>query len=230
MPHDHPSVTRCATPGTNLSSNMTSCHDMFSPIHPFTHSPRGTGPRCGTNDPGDRKSGGSISVRWPWRHEPRRRSRRCRSPRPHHDTLEMTTDTAVAAQAVHRLAAAGHRRIAFLGGHPRSISAQQRYRGYCDALQELGILLTEELVVHDVGQITLAERTATALLLRPTAPTALFTAQHLTTLGAMQALRRLGLERRVALLGFDDVRAADPLSLGPIITPRNAGEIPTPRH
>ncbi len=45
-------------------------------------------------------------------------------------------------------------------------------------------------------------------------PTALFTSQNLLTIGAYRALRRLGLHRRVALVGFDDVLLADLLEPG----------------
>ena len=44
---------------------------------------------------------------------------------------------------------------------------------------------------------------------RPDPPTALFTSQNLITIGAVRALRRLGLQRAVALVGFDDFPLAD---------------------
>jgi LacI family transcriptional regulator len=40
-------------------------------------------------------------------------------------------------------------------------------------------------------------------------PTALFTSQNLLTIGGVHALRRAGLDRRVALIGFDDIPLAD---------------------
>ena len=45
-------------------------------------------------------------------------------------------------------------------------------------------------------------------------PTALFTGQNLITIGAFRALRRLGLHKRIALLGFDDILLADLLEPG----------------
>ena len=54
-----------------------------------------------------------------------------------------------------------------------------------------------------------AQAAAPALLSLPDPPTALFTAQNLITIGAVRALRRLGLHRRVALVGFDDFPLAD---------------------
>jgi len=126
----------------------------------------------------------------------------------------LTTNASGAAEAVRHLASTGHRRIAFLGDHPSIVTAQQRYQGYCDALQTLRIPVDQAIVAHDVGQIDLAERTVTALLVRPDAPTALFTAQNMVTIGAARALRRLGLERSIAMVGFDDFLLADLLSPG----------------
>ena len=54
-----------------------------------------------------------------------------------------------------------------------------------------------------------AARAVDELLALPDPPTALFTSQNLLTIGGMQALRSAGLERRVALIGFDDVPLAD---------------------
>ncbi|WP_338145236.1 substrate-binding domain-containing protein [Cryobacterium fucosi] len=43
---------------------------------------------------------------------------------------------------------------------------------------------------------------------------AIFSSQHLVTIGAIRALRALGLHRTVALIGFDDVPLADLLDPG----------------
>ena len=70
------------------------------------------------------------------------------------------------------------------------------------------------------------------LLNDPGPPTALFTSQNLITIGAISALRELGRQRSIALVGFDDivlgelvapgitVVAQDPYALG-----RHAGEL-----
>src|SRR5437660_9815813 len=39
--------------------------------------------------------------------------------------------------------------------------------------------------------------------------TALFAGQNMITIGAFRVLRRLGLHRRIALIGFDDILLAD---------------------
>jgi LacI family transcriptional regulator len=63
------------------------------------------------------------------------------------------------------------------------------------------------------------------LLGRPDPPTALFTAQNLITIGAVRALRRLGREHAVALVGFDDFVLADLLSPGVTVVAQDVAEI-----
>lgn len=126
----------------------------------------------------------------------------------------LSTNAIGAAEAVRHLAAAGHRRIAFVGDRRAIVTAQHRFDGYRDALAGLGLPLDPALVVHDVRTVADADGMVTTLLGRPGPPTALFTAQNLVTIGAVRALRRLGLEHVVALAGFDDFMLADLLSPG----------------
>ena len=54
----------------------------------------------------------------------------------------------------------------------------------------------------------------TRMLSLPEPPTALFTGQNLITIGACRALRALGMENTVAMVGFDDFPLADLLRPG----------------
>src|SRR4029453_17947656 len=54
-----------------------------------------------------------------------------------------------------------------------------------------------------------AAAATTALLEREPPPTALFCGRNLITIGAIQALRRLGRQHEIALVGFDDFPLAD---------------------
>jgi LacI family transcriptional regulator len=54
-----------------------------------------------------------------------------------------------------------------------------------------------------------ASSAAGELLAAEAPPTALFCAQNLITIGAVDRLRKLGLHRRVAVVGFDDLTLAD---------------------
>lgn len=137
----------------------------------------------------------------------------------------LTTNAIGAAEGVRHLAAAGHRRIAFLSDRSTIVTAQQRFEGYRDALRGLGLPLDPSLVVYDLHDSGLADGAVTALLGLPDPPTALFTAQNLVTVGAVRALRRLGRHHAVALVGFDDFLLADMLSPGVTVVAQDPGTI-----
>jgi LacI family transcriptional regulator len=128
-----------------------------------------------------------------------------------------------ARDAVRHLAAHGHRRIA------RSIwTARERRGGYREGLQIEGIPYDPALVRQDFPTIEMAEGATLDLLAVDDPPTAFFTAQNLITLGAIRALWQVGLQHRVALLGFDDLILADLLDPAVSVVvqdPRTVGRI-----
>jgi LacI family transcriptional regulator len=140
------------------------------------------------------------------------------------ETDSVTVDNRVGAlEAVRHLAAHGHRRIAFLGDARSIWTAQERHAGYSEGLSTQGIPYDPELVRQDFPTVELAEGATLDLLASAHPPTALFTAQNLITLGAVQALRQRGLQHRVALLGFDD------LTLGDLLDPAISAVVQDPR-
>jgi LacI family transcriptional regulator len=112
-------------------------------------------------------------------------------------------------QAVEHLLAHGHRRIAFLGDLLTISTAHDRLEGYTQALLRAGLADDAELVRTGLRNPDAAEAAVDELLALDDPPTALFTSQNLLTIGGIRALRRAGLERRIALIGFDDVPLAD---------------------
>lgn len=124
----------------------------------------------------------------------------------------ISTNGPGAAEGVRHLAAAGHRRIGFLGDRTTIATARERSGGYLDAMRGLGLPVDQRLVVPGLRDSAEADGAVTALLEQPDPPTALFTAQNLVTIGAVRALRRARAEHRVALVGFDDFVLADLLS------------------
>lgn len=111
-------------------------------------------------------------------------------------------------QAVEHLLAHGHRRIAFLGDLLAISTAADRLQGYTQALNGAGIARDTQLVRTGLRDPEAAGRAVEELLDLPEPPTALFTAQNLITIGGIRALRSRGLQRRIAILGFDDVALA----------------------
>ena len=126
----------------------------------------------------------------------------------------VATNRSGSAEGVRHLLAGGHRRVAFLGDRQAIWTARERYEGYLDALRSAGVDVDPSIVVHDLTDTGVADGATSTLLTRPNPPTALFTAQNLVTIGALRAMRRLGVERSIALVGFDDFPLADLVTPG----------------
>ncbi len=137
-----------------------------------------------------------------------------------------------AREAVAHLIAAGHRRIAFLGDRLSVSTAVERRQGYWEALDGARVPRSPELERVELAESDAAEHATRELLLLADPPTALFTGQNLITIGAIRALRKLGRQREVALVGFDDVVLGDLVEPGvtvvaqdPYLLGRHAGEM-----
>ena len=111
--------------------------------------------------------------------------------------------------AVEHLLAHGHRRIAFLGDLPSIWTAEERLRGYTQAITQAGIHYDDGLIRSGLRGSDAALHAVDELLALPHPPTAIFTSQNLLTIGGIRALRNAGLQHRIALIGFDDVALAD---------------------
>ncbi len=121
-----------------------------------------------------------------------------------------------AAAAARHLIAHGHRRLAYLGDRHEIKTAALRREGFLGELSREGILAADTPVVEGLHDEESSYRAVLEIMRRPEPPTALFTAQNLVTIGAIRALRDLGVQRSTALVSFDDI----PLSglLDPAIT------------
>ena len=124
----------------------------------------------------------------------------------------LAADTEASQSAVEHLLARGARRIAIIEG-PRSLG-RSREVGYEAALRSAGLKPSAQLRVH--GDWTRASgREALLKLMRlPQRPDAVFCANDLMAIGALDALRSLGLRapEDVRLVGFDDIEAASLVS------------------
>jgi LacI family transcriptional regulator len=115
------------------------------------------------------------------------------------------------ARLVTHLAGLGHRRIGLVAGLPGLSTTSERISGYHQGLIAAGLGHTHDLVVSGSSESAGAERATADLLSRADPPTALVTANNAMTIGALQALRRLGLTvpDDIALCCFDDFAWAD---------------------
>jgi LacI family transcriptional regulator len=126
------------------------------------------------------------------------------------DADAVLTDNAGGARtAVEHLIAAGHRRIAFLGDRPEIFTAEERLQGYRSALARAGLAQDPALERVGLTGSHLARVAAFEVLAAADPPTAIFAGQNLITVGVVRALREVGRQHEVALVGFDDVVLGD---------------------
>jgi LacI family transcriptional regulator len=130
-----------------------------------------------------------------------------------------------AFEATSHLIAAGHTRIGFLGDRAGIFTATERLRGYRDALGRHGLAYDDALVRMDLHDSATASEATADLLGLDDPPTALFTAQNLITIGAVERLRALDRQRSVALVGFDDLPLADVVEPGLTVVAQDAEQL-----
>jgi LacI family transcriptional regulator len=112
-----------------------------------------------------------------------------------------------ARRLVEHLIAVGHRRIAHLTDVEDTSTGRERLRGYREALEGAGIPFQEELVIRTTVDRIGGYRATQEILSLDQLPTAIFTVNNMTVVGAMQALRERGflVPRDMGLVCFDDV-------------------------
>lgn len=115
-----------------------------------------------------------------------------------------------ARDMVLHLAGLGHQRIAMIAGSDSNFDARERMRGYRAALGEAGLLTADEWVVEGGFTEEGGFEAALELARCDPRPTAVFCANDSMAIGAMSALRSMGLHvpGDVAVAGFDDVPIA----------------------
>ena len=89
------------------------------------------------------------------------------------------------------------------------VTARDRLQGYTEAMQQLGATPHPAHVRPGLVTMEEAEQAVTEMLQAPEPPTAILSGQNYFTIGAIKALRALGLQHEVALVGFDDFALAD---------------------
>ena len=112
-----------------------------------------------------------------------------------------------ARRLVEHLITVGHRDIAHLTDADDTSTGRGRLKGYREALASANIPYREELIFRTtVDQIGGYRATQQVLALDPL-PTAIFTVNNMTVVGAMQALRErdLAVPQDMGLVCFDDV-------------------------
>ncbi len=109
--------------------------------------------------------------------------------------------------ATRHLLELGHRRIAHVAGSPNTTTARDRGRGYRKALKEAGVEYDSALEICDSYAREDARAAVKALLARDPSVTALFAANDMMALGAIEAARECGrrVPEDISVVGGDSV-------------------------
>lgn len=109
-----------------------------------------------------------------------------------------------AFDAVCHLVRAGCRRIGLVGGPNKVSNALARWRGFRDALHSQGLPFDEKLVIEGDYRVESGFRAGHALLSHR--PDGIYVANHLMTIGLLQAAEEMGLRcpADFGLVSFDD--------------------------
>jgi LacI family transcriptional regulator len=112
---------------------------------------------------------------------------------------------------VEHVAALGHDRIGYVGGHPGFETTLERIAGYRDCLLSRVTSVDERLLVTGSATTSSAMAATERLLALADPPTALVGGNNLATIGIMKALRARGLRvpKDISVVGFDDFEWAD---------------------
>ena len=112
-----------------------------------------------------------------------------------------------AFQAVSALIDAGHRRIGIISGPDNTRPGRERTAGYLRALRTHGIPRREAYIQRGNFRMEGSHACTRTLMELPMPPTAIFSANNLSTVGCLQCLNERGLRvgKDVSLIGFDNL-------------------------
>jgi DNA-binding LacI/PurR family transcriptional regulator len=126
-------------------------------------------------------------------------------------SFSVTCDNTLGGRVVaDHLIGLGHGRLAFIAGRPDASTNVERWEGFSERCRERGL----PLPVSTEGRAFTYEdgyASALALLRRVPRPDALFCANDILAIGAMDAARRelgLGIPKDLSVVGFDDIAMA----------------------
>ncbi len=131
--------------------------------------------------------------------------------RPPADLLSVSIDDRRAAYDMTRhIGSLGHRRIGFIIGNPNQTASAERLEGYRQALTEMGLPVSDDLIVQGYFTYRSGLDAAEALLALPERPTAIFASNDDMAAAAVAIAHRRGLDvpHDLTVCGFDDTALA----------------------
>jgi LacI family transcriptional regulator len=108
----------------------------------------------------------------------------------------------------------GHRRIGFIAGHPSRRASEQRYLGFMDAMEGVGLPVQAEQVAQSLCTYQSGLEAAECLLSNGFNPTAIFACNEDMALAAIALSLRKGLDvpGDISIAGFDDTPMASTMT------------------
>ena len=131
------------------------------------------------------------------------------------DVDSVVVDNCQGAQlAAEHLISLGHTRIALISGPLSSFPGRQRHEAFLQILSDHGQPAWPEHVCLSDFRVEGGYTSMACLLDKPVPPTAVFCANNLMTIGALQLLRERGvaIPEAVSLVGFDDIDLSELLN------------------
>lgn len=125
----------------------------------------------------------------------------------------VTNDEGSSFEMTNYLLSLGHRRIAFIAGHPAHLAVQQRTAGFLRAMTDAEIAIEPELIATGFNSFTCGIEAGKKLLSLPEKPTAIFAANDEMAAGVLTIAHenQLIVPRDLSLVGFDDIPLATQL-------------------
>ena len=117
-----------------------------------------------------------------------------------------TNDREVCAEMVRHLAGLGHKKIAFVLGHPDHTVLLQRFEGYKDGMNACGLEVAEDHCLQGFNTFESGVENARQLLEKQNPPTAIFCANDDMAAGVLKVAHEMGIRvpHDLSVAGFDD--------------------------
>lgn len=125
----------------------------------------------------------------------------------------VTNDDESSFEMTKHLLSLGHRRIAFISGHPAHLAVQQRTSGFLRAMKEAGVPIEPDLIATGFNSFSCGIEAGKKLLGLDKRPTAIFAANDEMAAGVLTIAHehQLSVPRDLSLVGFDDIPLATQL-------------------
>jgi LacI family transcriptional regulator len=119
-------------------------------------------------------------------------------------------DHAAAMEMTRYLLALGHREIGFIKGHPNHVASHDRYRGFCDALNEAGLDCEKAPAEQGYFSYRSGLIAGERILSRANPPSAIFASNDDMAAATISVAHRRGLNvpQDLSIVGFDDTALA----------------------